>query len=44
MLYVDWDETDGVLLFRSPGLLVNATPFTESLEGSKKEPYGISVG
>ena len=34
---------DGVLLCRTPGLLVNATPFTEGLEGSKKEPYGIGV-
>ena len=38
------DGMDGVLLFRPPGRLVNATPFTESLEGSKKEPNGIGVG
>ena len=43
MLYVDWDGMARVLLFRPPGLLVNATPFTESLKGLKKEPYGIGV-
>ena len=30
--------------FQPPRALVNATPFAESLEGSKKEPYGIGVG
>ena len=37
-----WDEWDAPL--QSPwGLSVNATPLTESFEGSKEEPYGICV-
>ena len=55
-VYMDWDERDAPRALRMNkgcsegysseplGLSVNASPFSESLEGPEKEPYGICVG
>ena len=54
-VYMDWDERDALRALRMNkgcsegysseplGLSVNATPFSESLEGPEEEPYGIGV-
>ena len=45
MLYADRNGMDGMgYSSEPPGLSVNAAPFTESVEGSEEEPYGICVG